>query len=434
MRLEGVTSFALVGSGLVAIAFGLARYAFGLFVPSIRADLGLAPDTIGIVISLAFVGFVLASIGAPALTDRLGARNAAVTAATLAATGLALVAAAGTAVTLGTGVLICGLSTGMMMPSLTAGMHAAVSPAVHGRVTALMNASTTIGVMVCAPAAMLLGDDWRLTYASFAAVAAIGVAAAWLRIPSASRAQGHAGGPTPPMSRRQILSLGRLLAFGFGAGIAGAAFWIFAPDLVTERGGLAGVPTACLWLAVGIAGIAGAWISDLADRFGTPMANALALAGIAAGTAMLAALPGNAASALAAAAVFGAAFMSLAGLYLVTAVRLLPNRPALAGMAPFLAITIGQAAGSPLVGRVIDSTGYAAAFQLFAALALVLAATSVCFPDPATAPAEEPAVPEEHLASAEAAVEPEPAEPGPTEAPAPIARSMALEAEAVAEA
>ena len=34
--------FALVGAILIAISFGLARFAFGLFVPQIRADLALS--------------------------------------------------------------------------------------------------------------------------------------------------------------------------------------------------------------------------------------------------------------------------------------------------------------------------------------------------------------------------------------------------------
>lgn len=382
MSRASVTGFALVGSGLTAITFGLARYAFGLFVPSMRAELGLTPDTIGRIGSLAFIGFALISLIAPAAADRLGARNAAVAAAALAATGLGLVAAASGAVVLGSGVLICGVSTGLMMPSLTAGMHAAVRPALRGRVTAIMNAGTSIGIVACAPAVLLLGDDWRFAYAGFAGLAALGLVAARVRIPSAARVDTHASDPLPALSTAQRGALARLVGFGFAAGVAASAFWIFAPDLVAERGGLGSAATALLWLAVGIAGMTAAWTSDLADRVGTPATNALALTGIAAGSALLAAFPGNGALALAAAAVFGAAFMCLAGLHLVTAVRLLPRRPALAGVAPFLAITIGQAAGSPLVGWVIERTGYTTAFFVFAGLALAIGSSSAFFPDP----------------------------------------------------
>jgi len=48
----------------------------------------------------------------------------------------------------------------------------------------------------------------------------------------------------------------------------------------------------------------------------------------------------------------------------------------------FLAITIGQAVGSPLAGWIIARTDYVEAFAMFATLALVLAATSFFYPRP----------------------------------------------------
>lgn len=376
MNRSDATAYAAVGAGLIAVAFGLARYAFGLFVPSMRDSLGLAPDTIGAIGSLAFVSFALASAFAPIAADRLGARGAATLAAALACAGLALIAAAGSATVLGAGVFTCGVATGLMMPALAAGAQAAIRPPLRGRVKAVMNAGTSLGLVACVPAVWWLGDAWRSAYAVFAAIAAIGVLAAWRRIPAASRTDVRCGEPAPPIAAPERAALARLVALGFAGGVAAAAFWIFAPDLVVASGGLSAGATGGLWLAIGIAGLAAGWASDLADRIGVAATHALALAGIAGGTALLAAAPGNAVSAIAAAALFGAAFMTLAGLHLVTAVRLLEHRPALGAVLPFLAITVGQAAGSPLAGRLIAAGGYVAAFQWFALLALAVAACS----------------------------------------------------------
>ncbi len=41
--------FALFGAALVAISYGLARFAFGLFVPSISAELSLTSYLVGII-------------------------------------------------------------------------------------------------------------------------------------------------------------------------------------------------------------------------------------------------------------------------------------------------------------------------------------------------------------------------------------------------
>uniref|UniRef100_UPI0035675063 YbfB/YjiJ family MFS transporter n=1 Tax=Pseudomonas sp. TaxID=306 RepID=UPI0035675063 len=74
MKSLSSTGFALFGAALVAISFGLARFAFGLFVPPIRAELELTPYAIGIIGALPLISFLLATLVAPFAADRLGAR------------------------------------------------------------------------------------------------------------------------------------------------------------------------------------------------------------------------------------------------------------------------------------------------------------------------------------------------------------------------
>ncbi len=380
MRSVGSTGYAILGAGLIAIAFGLARYAYGLFVPSIRSELGLSADTVGIVGSLAFVSFCLASVVAPFVADRLGPRSAAALSGLFGFAGLALISQAGTAVVLGAGVFACGICTGLMMPALSSGAKVAVRADLRGRVNAVMNAGTSVGLIVCVPAVLLLSGAWRLAYGSFAVMAALGVLAALALIPSRTPVtHGHAG-RAAPVSRERWYEVLRLTAFCFVMGVAGSAYWIFAPDLVVEIGGLPERLTGYLWLVVGITGLAGAWASDFGDRFGAPATQAVALVALGGATAMVAAAPGDLGIALASAAVFGWAFMTLTGLYLVTGIRLLRDRPSVGPVIAFLAITIGQAVGSPLVGSAIARMGYTEAFMVFAVLAVMVAAVSFLYP------------------------------------------------------
>ncbi|MCL7941828.1 MFS transporter, partial [Halomonas sp. ATCH28] len=78
MKTLSSTGFAIFGAGLVAISYGLARFAFGLFVPPIREELELTPYVIGIIGALPLISFLLATAIAPYITDHLGARNTAV--------------------------------------------------------------------------------------------------------------------------------------------------------------------------------------------------------------------------------------------------------------------------------------------------------------------------------------------------------------------
>ena len=70
MKFPSSTSFALLGAALIAISFGLARFAFGLFVPPIRAELELSPDMIGIIGALPLISFILATLVAPLAASR----------------------------------------------------------------------------------------------------------------------------------------------------------------------------------------------------------------------------------------------------------------------------------------------------------------------------------------------------------------------------
>jgi len=397
MRMRSSLGFALFGAALIALSFGLARFAFGLFVPPIRDDLGLSSFSIGWIGALPLVSFLLASLFAPWITDRLGARLAAVLSSLLGGLGLALIASAATAVLLGVGVFLCGLCTGLMMPALTAAMQALVQRSVHGRVSSIMNAGTSIGVIAAVPMALLLAGGWRLAYSIFALLAVLAAVAAWFFIPSVSRIL-PANAALPPISDLQWWRLARLSSFAFVMGFISAAYWIFAPDLVVNLGGLPPGAGGWLWLAVGLAGLSGAAVADLADRNNPPITHALMLMMLAASLALLAASPDNTVLAGFSALVFGASYMSLTGLYLMTGIRLLPSRLSLGPVLPFMACALGQAAGSPVVGGLIDRFGYGDTFSAFAALGILVAVLSPLYPrnlEPESEPEPAPAPPTE---------------------------------------
>lgn len=380
MRTIGALGIASIGAGLIAVSYGLARFALGLFLPDIRADLGLSAEQMGLIGSLPFASFALASLFAPMVASKLGARHASVAASGFAVLGLILVSLAQGANTLGVGVFTCGIATGLMMPALAAGARAVVRPSLQGRVTAIMNAGTSIGIVLSVPAVFLLTQAWRWGYLSFAVLAAVGLLVAWLFIPSASLVPAPDRPRVITFSAARWLGMTRLLFFAFGMGLVSATYWVFAPDLVVTVGHASSAVTGWLWLTLGVAGLAGAVAGDLCDLHGSPMTQALALVAMATSIALVAASPGQVAVALASAAVFGAAYMTLTGLYLLGGIRLFAKRPSLGAVLPFLGVAIGQAVGSPLVGVAVGRLGYANAFAGFAVLALLLALASPLYP------------------------------------------------------
>ncbi|PSF14842.1 MFS transporter [Marinobacter shengliensis] len=380
MKFPSSTSFALLGAALIAISFGLARFAFGLFVPPIRAELELSPDMIGIIGALPLISFILATLVAPLAADRLGARNTAVLSGGFGAVGLVLISQAAGVLSLGVGVVACGICTGLMMPALTAAMQALVKRSLHGRVSSVMNAGTSVGVVIAASAILLLAGAWRYAYFSFAVLAIIGVLATWYLIPSVSRVMPANAAPPPAITTLQWVRLLRLSGFAFVMGFVSAAYWIFAPDLAVTVGDLPSGSTGWLWLGVGLAGLGGAVVADLADRNNPPITQALMLMMLSASLALLAASPGNIVIAVFSALVFGLAYMSLTGLYLMTGIRLLPGRLSVGPVLPFISVSLGQAVGSPIVGMLVNEFSYADAFAMFAAIGILAALLSPLYP------------------------------------------------------
>lgn len=391
--------FALFGAALVAISYGLARFAFGLFVPSISDELSLSSYVVGIIGALPFVSFVLATLVAPLAADRLGARNLAVLSGSFGLGGLALISQSSTSLSLGVGVFICGICTGLMMPALTAAMQALVSRSMHGRVSSIMNAGTSIGIIVAVPTVVFLADAWRLTYTIFAVLAGLGVVAAWFFIPSVSRVIPSNAAPPPPITRVQWSRLIRLTLFAFAMGFVSAPYWLFAPDLLVNLGALSAQNTGWLWFAVGVAGLGGAVISDLADRNNPPITQALMLMMLSSSLVLLAASPSQLPLAMFSAMVFGLAYMSLTGLYLMTGIRLLPGRISMGPVLPFMACALGQAVGSPVIGGLVESVGYADAFAIFTVIGILTAVISPLYPGHIDylSDDEEPQAEEEHV-------------------------------------
>ena len=354
------------GFTLIAVCYGFARFAFGLFLPQIDAELSLSSTLSGLISGGAFLGYCIAIVLSAYLTERIGARFVAIGAALVAAVGMAGIAVAPSAPWLAGAVMLAGSSTGLASPPMAAAVAVAVRPDRQSATNTVINAGTGAGVVFSGPVALMMGDQWRLAFAGFAA-AAVGLAlVAAFSIPGGTRRVRKSADGVPSHSG----VLWRLIFATFLMGFASTAIWSFGGQLITIRLNWSSAGAGFLWIAIGAAGIAGAGAGTLIARFGIDRVHRFFLTVMAVGILLVGVDGTTAAMTLCGGIFFGAAYIMLTGVYLVWGVSALPERPATGLMIGFLTIAIGQTAGAPIFGLLMDGLTANYAVAIFACLAI----------------------------------------------------------------
>jgi predicted MFS family arabinose efflux permease len=295
----------------------------------------------------------------------------------LTGAGLSLIAVcyglAPNAVILAAGVVLAGSSTGVASPPLAHAIARTVTAARQDRVQTTVNAGTGLGVMISGPVALLAQDQWRTAWIVFAAMAAAVTVWVAIGLPADRDHQAGRRDSGPALLPRPLFPTGaaRLLSTAAVTGVASSAIWTFGRDLLTSTGNLSNQASTTVWIVLGAFGLLGAIAGDLAQRAGPGRAWTACLLTLAAGTALIAVAPESVIMAGIAAAAFGAAYIAVTGLLLVAGTRIYVDQPAAGVGLAFLTLALGQAAGAPVIGLLMDQTGPDTAFWIAALVALV---------------------------------------------------------------
>ncbi len=381
----------LVGPGLalIAVTYGLARYAYGLFLPELREAFGLSPSLLGLIGTGSYLGYCLAIVVSLVYTSKMGPRWMAVAAGLVAVVGMGVVAAAPVAWVLALGILVAGSSTGLASPPMGEAVARSIPRRLQDRANSLINSGTSIGVALSGPAALLLTGQWRIAWAVFAFVGIIVVVWNAAIMPRRVVADKDDPGSSEPgaskdseassawfsylMGTRVRHKSLPLFVAAFGIGFASAVYWTFSRELVVQAGDLNEVGSTLFWTVIGVSGLAGGAAGDLMRRFGLKAALRGMLFSMAAAIALLPLAAGVVPLAYASAALFGSTYIMLSGVILVWSVNVFRERPSAGIGAGFLVISLGQAVGSPIAGALTEATGFIASFFAFAATAVLTA-------------------------------------------------------------
>ncbi|MFD7660033.1 MFS transporter [Actinosynnema sp. NPDC059797] len=361
---------AVAGMALVAATYGMARFGIGLFAPRLGAQRpGLAP-VLGWAAAAQFTSYALAAAVAARLADRRP-RAGVVLAGVTATAGCLGVAVASDPAAFVVAVFLGGMGGGFASPALVRVVDAVVPGRAAATAQSLVNSGTAVGVIgagALAPLVPPVGRAWVL----MALVCAVTAAATWWSV--RTRADLAARRPvtgTPPAPRPWRL----LVVPGAAAVVAGAGsalIWTFGPLMVTGSAAVGVDRVGGLWIALGLGGVLGTFTGVVVERWGRRAGWCLCSCALAlAGAGPVVAAGAGAAWAYAGMAVFGAAYMGLSGVLVLWGRQVWPDAAGAATSVLFIALAVGQAAGSAGFGLLRGAWG-PGALALSAAALLVL--------------------------------------------------------------
>ena len=353
---------------LTAVSYGLARFAFGLLLPQIRTELSLDIGTTGWIGSSAFVAYCIGVCITFMVSQACSPRAIAFAAGLASTVGMVIITLSTTGWALGMGVALAGLSTGLTSPPLATAVALRLDEAHRPKANAIINAGTAAGIVFSGLASLIALAGWRELYGLFAAISCVVTVWVWCAVPT-----GREPTTSGPVSLA-IFKRPGMLALCTGSllmGSSSTAIWTFGGSLLRDEFNFTQRDIAWIWVALGLAGVAGAMTGAFVQRFGLLRVHRMSLLGMAAGIIGLSFTSISAAFAFASVALFGASYITSSGAYLIQGIRLLPERPDLGLGIPFLILASGQSAGAPLFGALLTGWGAGVALAAFAGVALL---------------------------------------------------------------
>ncbi|WP_350028989.1 MFS transporter [Citrobacter sp. MNAZ 1397] len=365
-----ISPLALTGFLLIAVTYGMARFAWGLMLPSVGQDIALSPRAAGVIAACSYIAYCFSSLWAAPVTGRYGARTTAIVSALCAALGLLILALSSGVLLLALGLFIAGLSSGLASPSLAASVSQAVAERRQSTTNTFINAGTGGGIILSVPVLLFTPFGWRGACIAFAVLALLCLLPVMRYLP-ATKTQGAKN----EQSWRQVLqcqAMRRLALIAFICGIASAAWWNFGPDILQNHLHIAKETTSMLWLVSGGAGIAGIFTGALAARTGWNPVYWLSLLFMAAPLVLLAVSHGYSGWLIPAAALCGVGYITLSGVLLVCGASATANAPAAGVGIVFFMLAVGQVAGAIVFGQLYALLGATWSLLMFAGLALLI--------------------------------------------------------------
>lgn len=367
MTLSAGSRIGLAGAAVVGVAFGMARYAYGLTLPDIREDLGLSELVLGLVSSATFAGYLAGLLLAGRLAARHGSRAPTTVGGACGAAGAVIVTFAQTPWLLAVGVVLAGSAGGWVWAPYSDIVTRAVPSRQQPGALAIITTGTSGGLLLLGGLAVMAAlGSWRLVWAGIALAAVVAAIVNLRLVPRtrpAPRPEGQPGASSPAAALRVP---GAYSVVYFAVVVI---YFTYAADAL-GRGTLPAAAVPALYAAIGLTGMVGVATGALAQRVGSSRVAALSLVTVAAALALLGLAGDSLTATMVSAGIFGAGYMAGSAVLAVWTAELVPDRAGAAFTACLVVGALSSVAAPAIAGAVIPGLGLGVLLVITAAVSL----------------------------------------------------------------
>ncbi len=362
------------GAAVVGVAFGMARYAYGLSLPDVRSEFGLSELLLGLIASGTFGGYLVGLVSAPRLAARRGPRAPTTVGGMCGVVGAATVALAPSPWVLAAGAVLSGSAAGWVWAPYSDIVIRVAARRHQPTLLAVITTGTSLGLVGLAGLSLLATfGSWRLTWAGIAVAAATAALVNLRAVPrlDARRADGGSA-PRSPWRRAML----RPLVYTVLYFAAITAYFTYASE-AARSGGLGAAAAPLVFALVGIGGLVALRTGRMTRALGAPAVGVASVFVVSGALVLLGLGRASLSLTLLSALLLGAGYMVGSSLLAIWTAEVVPDRPGDGFTVALVVGAVTSIATPAAMGALIPLLGLAATLVMTAsgatAGALVLA-------------------------------------------------------------
>lgn len=357
------------GAAVVGVAFGMARYAYGLTLPAVRSEFGLSELLLGLIASGTFAGYLVGLVSVSRLSARGGPRAPTTVGGVCGVVGATIVALAPSPWILAAGAVLSGSAAGFVWAPYSDIVTRVAPPRHHATLLAVITTGTSLGLIGLAALGLLATlVSWRFTRAGIALAAAL---AAVLNLRAVPRLQAPVKKPQAQRASPWRRAMLPPLTFAVLYFAAVTIYFTYASE-AAHSGGLAASAAPLLFALIGSGGLIALRTGWLTRAVGTRVVGVGSLFVVGVALPLLGlgrtSLPLTLLSAL----LLGMGFMVWSSLLAIWTAQVAPDRPGDAFTAALVVGALTSIAAPAAMGILIPSVG------LSETLVLIATVTGLC--------------------------------------------------------